>query len=76
MNKEQLETVDQSLTHVVMRLKENHGAQEKHLALLLEFLLREFVVMPVSSGVISPFNVKKMDKIVHHLNLAHLILPF
>ena len=51
------ELADLTLTNVVMKLKENHGVLEKTLALQLEFPQREYVVIPVSSGVILDLNV-------------------
>ena len=65
---------DLSLTHVVMKLKENHGVLEKMLALQLEFPREEYVVIQASSGVILVQDVNLMVLHANHLDLVLMML--
>ena len=67
---------DLSLTHVVMKLKENHGVLEKMLALQLEFPMEEYVVMQTSSGVILVQDVNLMVLHAYHLDLVLMMILF
>ena len=67
---------DLSLTHVVLKLKENHGVLEKMLALQLEFPMEEYVVMQTSSGVILVQDVNLMVLHAYHLDLVLMMILF